>query len=178
MVFNITFVSFSLSWLLFQLSRLINIPTDIRTVQNPLEVIAHVFISHTIIQEILVYYVHRALHLKLIYKYVHKQHHEYTSPLSLLAAYANPIEHVFSTMLPSIVGPIILGSPVSTIWIYIAFVTFIGASDHSGFKFPLLKDSTIHDMHHQTFLYNFAGTGWIDYLHQTLYLEKFDGKTK
>jgi fatty acid hydroxylase domain-containing protein 2 len=171
-IFNITIVSFSVSWTLYKISNFLNVKVDLRSVQSPLELIRDIFISHTIIQEVCMYYVHRILHLQIIYKQFHKIHHEYKSPISFLAAYAHPIEHIFLNMLPSIAGPLILRSPISTVWVYIAFSTFIGINDHCGYQFPFLTHTEIHDMHHQKFKFNFAGNGWLDYLHSTLYLKK------
>lgn len=50
------------------------------------------------------YWSHRALHTPLLYKSIHKQHHEYTGSLGIAAEYAHPIESVLSNMVPSLGG--------------------------------------------------------------------------
>jgi methylsterol monooxygenase len=57
-----------------------------------------------IIQEITFYYSHRLLHNHLIYKLIHKKHHEWQSPIAISAVYCHPIEHIFSNLFPVILG--------------------------------------------------------------------------
>ena len=38
------------------------------------------------------FYSHRALHSRGLYKTIHKTHHEWTAPISLIAIYAHPVE--------------------------------------------------------------------------------------
>src|SRR2546428_69911 len=47
-----------------------------------------------LLQEIGFYYFHRLLHLPSLYKRIHKQHHEWTAPISITAIYCHPIEHI------------------------------------------------------------------------------------
>lgn len=55
-------------------------------------------------EELLFYYSHRLLHHPRIYKFIHKRHHEWTSPIAITAIYCHPIEHVFSNLLPPLIG--------------------------------------------------------------------------
>ena len=53
--------------------------------------------SCTISNVLLIIFEHRILHTSYLYKNVHKQHHEWTAPIGIGAAYAHPIEFAFGT---------------------------------------------------------------------------------
>jgi methylsterol monooxygenase len=74
------------------------------------------FLIFIVIEEIGFYYCHRIMHAPLLYTKIHKQHHEWTAPISCAAIYANPIEHALCNLLPLIAGPIICGSHLFTYW--------------------------------------------------------------
>ena len=68
------------------------------------------------IEDFYFYWIHRLLHHKTLYKYIHKIHHEFAAPFGMTAEYAHPVEVVFlgiGTML----GPILLVVSGFVIWI-------------------------------------------------------------
>lgn len=46
----------------------------------------------SVIEDTWHYWMHRALHDKRIYKYIHKVHHYYQAPFGMTAEYAHPAE--------------------------------------------------------------------------------------
>jgi len=46
-------------------------------------------------------------HFPFLYKHVHKQHHEFHSPISISALFCHPLEHTLTTGMPVVVGPIL-----------------------------------------------------------------------
>ena len=66
--------------------------------------IARDFTISIIIREILFYSSHRLGHIPVIYKRIHKMHHEFSAPIAPSAAYAHPVEHLVGNIIPIIAG--------------------------------------------------------------------------
>jgi len=120
-----------------------------------------------IVEEFLFYYCHRLLHHKKIYKYIHKKHHEWTASISWVAVYSNPIEHIFSNIVPIYMGTLICGSHVATIYLWNILAVLNTLNAHSGYHFPFFPSPEAHDYHHLKFNQCYGVLGILDYLHGT-----------
>ncbi|XP_055705673.1 fatty acid hydroxylase domain-containing protein 2-like [Phlebotomus papatasi] len=120
-----------------------------------------------LLQEIGFYYSHRLLHHRLLYKIIHKKHHEWTSPIAISAMYCHPIEHVFSNLMPPFLGLYVMRSHPATAWIWFSIAILATLNDHSDYHFPLLPSPEAHDFHHLKFNNCFGVIGLLDWLHGT-----------
>ncbi|XP_005672659.1 fatty acid hydroxylase domain-containing protein 2 isoform X2 [Sus scrofa] len=121
----------------------------------------------TLIEEVLFYYSHRLLHHPTLYKKIHKKHHEWTAPIGVISLYAHPVEHVASNMLPAMVGPIIMGSHLSSITVWFSLAFIITIISHCGYHLPFLPSPEFHDYHHLKFNQCYGVLGVLDHLHGT-----------
>ena len=104
------------------------------------------------------YWVHRILHQKSLYPYIHKIHHEYNNPISISAEYAHPLEFFIANILPTAMGAKVLGSRVhlATYMLWGTLRIFETIDGHCGYEFswspyrlfPLSGSANYHNYHH------------------------------
>lgn len=120
-----------------------------------------------LVHEVGFYYSHRLFHHRRIYKYFHKMHHEWQSPISVTAIYAHPLEHLIANLSPIFGGALIVGMHVATFWLWGAISVFYTLVTHSGYHLPFLPSPEMHDYHHLKFTQNYGTLGILDFLHGT-----------
>ncbi|KAI5478209.1 hypothetical protein MNV49_005376 [Pseudohyphozyma bogoriensis] len=87
------------------------------------------------------YWVHRLAHHRLLYKHVHKIHHEYSAPFGLAAEYAHPVETLVLGA-GTVLAPLGFcwasggGLHLVTMYLWIIFRLLQAVDSHSGYDFP------------------------------------------
>jgi sterol desaturase/sphingolipid hydroxylase (fatty acid hydroxylase superfamily) len=109
---------------------------------------------------------HRLLDSRRLYPLIHKVHHEYTVTVSISAEYAHLLEFAFGSMLPTAIGPIILGTHMnySTLLVWTAVRMLETVDGHSGFEFswspfrllPFSTSASYHNYHHSHNIGNYS----------------------
>jgi sterol desaturase/sphingolipid hydroxylase (fatty acid hydroxylase superfamily) len=124
------------------------------------------------------YWTHRLMHSKSIYKYWHKQHHEFTGTIGFAAEYAHPLEVIISNQIPTIGGVLLFGCHPICVVIWIGMRLRQTYEAHSGYCFVgtfvndylwliTAESAAFHDHHHTSNQGNF-GCNYTDYLFGTM----------
>lgn len=111
-----------------------------------------------IVEDFLFFWGHYFLHSGFLYNKIHKWHHEYKTPISIVAEYSNPFEYVFGNMVPALAFFKIMRNR-SHLFTQIGWLIWrlYSTSDvHSGFEipwnpiriFPMSTSTYFHDFHH------------------------------
>jgi len=120
-------------------------------------------------EEVMFFYVHRWLHdNKAAYAKIHKIHHTWTAPVSLVAIYCHPVEHILSNIIPLLAGPIICSSHLASLAVFMFVAVIHTVAVHSGYW--ICDDNGFHDEHHRKFDVNYGVSGLLDTLYGTYQL--------
>ena len=123
-----------------------------------------------ILTDIFFYFLHKLLHHKILYKYIHKVHHEINDTYCVSFQYCHSLEAVFNEI--SISLPVILSYiPYDLIYIWFILAHINTCLSHSGYIF------SGHDYHHHYKICNFGISGLpylnLDYIFKTRYQDIF-----
>lgn len=123
----------------------------------PLQVIAIL-----LVEDVIFYAVHYAIHNKFLYKHIHSIHHEWTASVAVRAVYAHPIEHLCGNILPVLItGHIFRLNWISyNIWVNIATINALIV--HSDYYIHGFGKG--HDKHHKYRKYQYGALGIVDIL--------------
>ncbi|XP_077984819.1 fatty acid hydroxylase domain-containing protein 2-like [Glandiceps talaboti] len=126
-------------------------------------------VIYLVVEEIGFFYTHRLLHHPVLYKRIHKLHHEWTAPIGIVAVYSHPIEYFTSGVIVTLTGPLLMGSHMMTSWLWLFFGLVGTCVHHSGYSFPgpLRHTTEFHDFHHLKFNYCYGVFGILDRIHGT-----------
>lgn len=139
--------------------------TSQETIPSIMESVFH-FSVFLLIEEIGFYYLHRLAHYGLFYKNIHKQHHEWITPIAITAIYCHPLEHIFINLIPLFIGPLIMKSHLVLIWIWVFIATINTVYSHSGYSFKYMYNKA-HDYHHLYFRECFGILQILDTINET-----------
>lgn len=92
--------------------------------------------------------IRRLLHHRVLYRHIHKVHHEWQSPIAPTVLYCHPIEFFLSNMLPGVLGPLLTGSHTATFILWIQIQIIFSMHQHSGYHLPFMPSPEAHDYHH------------------------------
>ncbi|KAJ1665731.1 C-4 sterol methyl oxidase [Coemansia sp. RSA 1813] len=123
-----------------------------------------------VIEDFYHYWAHRLFHYGILYKRIHKVHHEHTAPFGIVAEYAHPLETAVLGQ-GTIAGPLFFNYfieqvHITTMLIWIAARLWQTVEAHCGYDFPwsmshwlpFWAGASHHDYHHMAFVDNFAST--------------------
>ncbi|KAK2149066.1 hypothetical protein LSH36_469g01051 [Paralvinella palmiformis] len=163
---NHVFISFPYLMFLYHAHKLVGsscLPEDLPSFGQ----IILCFVVSLAVEEIGFYYTHRLSHWGLLYKYIHKKHHEWTAPVGVVSVYAHPLEHIICNLMPLTSGPVLVGAHhfTTVLWYTAALSSTI--IHHSGYHLPLLPSPELHDYHHLKFRWNYGVIGLLDWFHGT-----------
>eukprot|EP00730_Choanoeca_flexa_P020094 TRINITY_DN981_c0_g1_i1.p1 TRINITY_DN981_c0_g1~~TRINITY_DN981_c0_g1_i1.p1 ORF type:complete len:270 (+),score=30.95 TRINITY_DN981_c0_g1_i1:85-894(+) len=110
-----------------------------------------------VLEDTLFYWIHRGLHHRSIYKYIHKQHHQFRNCIGIAAIYAHPVESVVGVMVPLFAGPLLCRTNFWTLQLWTFLRLWESIDSHSGYEFEwspwfVLRNvqggAARHDYHH------------------------------
>lgn len=101
------------------------------------------------------YWSHRVLHIPMVYRIVHKTHHEHTSPVAWSSFFVHPVELIVTWLFVFLLPALFVRIHAMTFTIYVTTLILSLVKSHCGVKIGRYS-ATHHDMHHESARGNFG----------------------
>lgn len=116
------------------------------------------------LDDFLYYWMHRAMHRRWLFKHIHGVHHRVRAPVAAVGHSMHVVEYLLTTAV-MLVGPLVLGVHVLTLYVWVVIRQWEAAEGHCGYDFPLSPSRLVpgshaaghHDFHHAKVNGNYAG---------------------
>jgi len=130
----------------------------------PVWTVAWQLLFFVYLDDFLYYWFHRSMHTRWLYKRVHGWHHRIVTPWAVTGNYMHPLEYGLTGAV-ALVGPLLVGAHVVTLWLWFVFRQWEAAEGHCGYDFPWTPTHVLpgndgavhHDVHHERVRGNYAG---------------------
>lgn len=146
--------------------------------------IALTVVTFLMFTDCLIYWIHRVLHYRLLYKYIHKGHHKWKVPTPFASHAFHPVDGWLQA-LPYHIYPFLFPLHKVLYLVLFLFVNFWTVSIHDGdyrvphLLKPFVNGSAHHTDHHLYYLYNYGQffTLWDRIGRSFRYPTAFEGNT-
>ena len=95
------------------------------------------------------YWSHRILHIPIVYRIVHKTHHEHTSPIAWSSFYVHPVELIVTWVFVFLVPALFVRIHEVTFTLYVTTLILSLVKSHCGVKMGRYS-AAHHDAHHES----------------------------
>ena len=119
-----------------------------------------------ILFDIIFYIGHRLIHFPILYKYIHKTHHNINANIAISGYYMDIIDYFIEFMCPLYFSIYILNTNILVLFICSIIGQINGLISHSAYDFPFLPYEKDHLYHHLELHCNY-GIVFTDYLFNT-----------
>mmetsp|Transcript_32649 Transcript_32649/g.45566 ORF Transcript_32649/g.45566 Transcript_32649/m.45566 type:complete len:417 (+) Transcript_32649:29-1279(+) len=131
------------------------------------------FLCYIPVADAFFYFPHKLLHANSwLFAHVHSWHHSQSAPFAMSAIYAHPFEFLIGNIPVVAMGPLLVGSHMTTMWLWACASVIDTCLSHCGWQLPGLPGNQSHDYHHSTFVaadgpQNLGTFGCLDHLFGT-----------
>ena len=94
------------------------------------------------------YFTHRLMHTPMLYRRVHKYHHEFIGLNSAAFTYCHWLECFLVNEPATVIGPLLSGLPRELVNFWVVFASCNSVVSHSGFNIMGPVSGAPHDYHH------------------------------
>lgn len=107
------------------------------------------FVFMLLLSDTMFYWSHRILHIPIVYRIVHKTHHEHTSPIAWSSFYVHPVELIVTWLFVFLVPALFVRVHEITFTLYVTFLILSLVKSHCGVKIGRYS-AAHHDAHHES----------------------------